>query len=392
MISSLTLVSWIITFLNMDSIRTISCKLSTTDYQALHIKATVEAFADACNYVADWGREYKISRQNDLHKGCYFEIRARFGLSANLAVRAIARVAPRLQKAKTRDSVFKPASIDYDARIFRFIEKDWIVSLTLLSSREKFSLDIGDYQREALAGQKPTSATLSKKQGDYYIDIQIKEPVPEPDEPTGVLGVDLGIRSIATLSDGTSFGGETLNAHRQKRQAVRSSLQSKADTGSKSTRKNTRRVLKRLSGKERRYQQWLNHQISKHIVEVAKEHHQAVALEELKGIRDRTNRKLRKSQRASHNSWAFSQLRQFIEYKAERAGVKTVVVNPAYTSQMCSCCQHMGSRQGAVFNCKNCGTRMDADLNGALNISMVGGTVTCPEYTTQLSCSIEAAG
>ena len=47
----------------MENIRTISCRLDVTDYQALHIEATMQAFADACNYIADWGREHQISRQ-----------------------------------------------------------------------------------------------------------------------------------------------------------------------------------------------------------------------------------------------------------------------------------------------------------------------------------------
>jgi len=380
----------------MDSIRTISCKLRTTDAQTAHIEATMQAFADACNFVADYGRTHRISRQYALHKACYAEVRSRFGLSANLAIRAIARVAPRLSKAKTRHATFRPTSIDYDARIFRFIEAGECVSLTLLGGRARLPLKMGDFQREALAGQDPTSATLSKQRKGYFLNIQIKEPLPEPDEPTGTLGVDLGIRNIATLSDDTSFGGQTLNAYRLKRHKVRRSLQSKADMGTPSTRKNARRALKRLSGKERRYQSWVNHQISKHIVDKAKGNGQAIALEDLEGIRSRTSKRLRKSQRGLHNTWAFYQLRQFVEYKALRVGVKVIPVNPAWTSQMCSCCLHIGSRSGEHFRCSHCGTVMHADVNGALNIATVGAVVTRPEYSL-LGCPLpqwaaEAAG
>ncbi len=134
----------------------------------------------------------------------------------------------------------------------------------------------------------------------------------------------------------------------------------------------------------------------KHIVEKAKRQSRAIALEDLEGIRDRTNKRLRKSQRGFHNTWAFFQLRQFIEYKAARAGVKVIWVDPAWTSQMCSCCLHVGSRSGSRFSCSNCGTVLHADLNGALNIAAVGATVTRPEYSP-LSCLLpqqvaEAAG
>ena len=137
----------------MDSIRTISCKLRIVDEQAASIEMTLQAVADACNLVADWGRTYNVSRQYDLHKGCYHTLRQRFGLSANLAVRAIARVAPRPSTAKTRNSTFRPTSVDYDARIFRFHETDWSVGLTLVGGRVHFPLKVGAFQREALAGR-----------------------------------------------------------------------------------------------------------------------------------------------------------------------------------------------------------------------------------------------
>ena len=376
----------------MEQTLTISCKLAAPEYQVPHIDATLKAFADACNFVADYGREHGVSRQYSLHHACYKTVREKFGLSANLAVRAIARVAPRLAKAKTRNSVFKPTSIDYDARIFSFRESDWTVSLTLLSGRERFGLDIGDYQRNALAGYKPKSAVLCKKNGGYYIDIHTKEPIPDPEKPTGTLGVDLGIKSIATLSDGSSFGGEALNVYRLKRHKVRKSLQSKAHKGKRSTRKNARRALKRLSGKERRHQKSVNHRISKKVVETAKANGQAIALEDLKGIRDRTNKRLRKSQRGLHNSWAFDELRQFIVYKAARLGVEVVFVNPAYTSQTCSSCHRLGSRRGKVFSCSNCGLLIDADLNGAINIAAVGASVNMPEISPPFASNLAAAG
>ncbi|BDI19379.1 hypothetical protein ANSO36C_51810 [Nostoc cf. commune SO-36] len=95
----------------------------------------------------------------------YNEIRALFGLSANLAVRACARVGANRKTAKQKDKpvkTFKPTSADYDARIFSFREKDWTVSLTLTNGREHIKIDAGNYQRGKLKGRKPTSAQLCK--------------------------------------------------------------------------------------------------------------------------------------------------------------------------------------------------------------------------------------
>jgi len=95
-------------------------------------------------------------------------------ISSNLAVRAINRVAANRKTATKDHSVvknFEPTSIDYDARIFAFREKDEEVSVTLLRSRQRIKLVLGDYQRDRLRGAKPTSATLCKRGSEYYINI-----------------------------------------------------------------------------------------------------------------------------------------------------------------------------------------------------------------------------
>lgn len=209
-----------------EGIKTISCKFDTASHQEQHIEATLQAFANACNYIADVGREHEESAKYKLQELCYHDVRERFDLSANLTIRALGRVAPRLGSAETRDSVFRPTSADYDQRIFSFREEDWTVSLTLLKSRERFDLDVGDWQRKELAGHKPTSAVLCKKRGDYYIDIQIETKLPDEHESSDTLGVDRGVSNIATLSDGTNYAGEKLNAYREKRCRVRRSLPS----------------------------------------------------------------------------------------------------------------------------------------------------------------------
>lgn len=377
----------------METIRTISCKLIVPHPVAERIDLTLEAFADACNFVAEWGNEHKKHRQYDLHKGCYYKVRERFGLSSNLAVRAIARVAPRLANPKTRHSRFKPTSIDYDARIFKISIESETVSIRLIDGRCILAMSLGDFQRQALAGQKPTSATLKKgKKNRYYLDIQVKDDTPGPPqdgEINATLGVDLGLRQIATDSAGHAFQGQELADYRDQRAKVRASLQAKAETGDKSTRKACRRALKRLSGREQRHQKRINHEISKQLVDYAKEHGLAIVLECLKGIRDRC--RFRKGQRRAFHSWAFYQLQEFIAYKAKRAGVRVVEVDPRYTSKTCSGCLHVGTRNQDDFSCKNCGQGSHADLNAARNLARLGLAVIRGEYSP-LSCSLPSGG
>ena len=376
----------------MEAIRTLSCRLVVPPPVAARIDATLEAFAQACNFVAEWGNQHKRHRQYDLHKGCYRAVREQFGLSANLAVRAIARVAPRLANPKTRHSRFKPTSIDYDARIFKLDVQSETVSLRLLDGRCILALALGDFQRQHLTGQKPTSATLKRgRKNRYYLDVQVKNQVPEPPDDDAVvdtLGVDLGLRHIATDSHGHQFQGHELADYRQHRADIRASLQAKADTGKKSTRKAGRRALKRLSGRERRHQKQVNHHISKQIVAYAQENGLAIVLETLKGLRDRC--RFRKAQRRRLHSWAFYQLQRFVEYKATLAGVRVLYVDSRYTSRTCADCLHVGTRRQDDFSCSNCGHRSHADFNAARNIAHIGRAVIRGEYSL-LSCLLPAA-
>jgi transposase len=162
----------------------------------------------------------------------YEDLRTKFGLSANLAVRACARVGANRKTAKQKNKpviAFKPTSADYDARIFAFREKDWTVSLTTLSGREHIKINAGNYQRGKLAGRKPTSAQLCKhRDGQYYIHIQLKDEVPDPEPTRKVIGVDFGRRDIAATSNGDSWSGKQLTETRDKYSKVRASLQKKA--------------------------------------------------------------------------------------------------------------------------------------------------------------------
>jgi IS605 OrfB family transposase len=323
----------------------------------------------------------------------YEQLRSQFGLSANQAVRVCARVAANRKTAKQKGKpvkAFKPTSADYDARIFAFREKDWSVSLTLVGCREHIKLDVGKYQSGQLKGRTPTSATLCKhRDGKYYIHIQLSAEAPEPIQSDNVIGVDFGRRDIAVTSEGKTWDGKPIQKVRDQFSKTRASLQAKVSKGTRTTRRRVRTILKRLSGRERRYQTWLNHNISKHVITTAKARHAIVAIEDLTGIRDRTNQQPRnQTERRRSNNWAFYQLRAFLDYKGIRDGVEVVAVPPAYTSQTCHVCNHLGLRSEKRFKCGHCGWHGDADLNGAINISKLGAAFVSLPGGSNLVCSL----
>jgi putative transposase len=380
----------------MSQVLTVSCKLKVAQSQAAKLDATLEAFGQALNWVNQNTPE-KVVNAVKLQSLCYREIRARFDLSSNLAQQVCRRLAGARKVAQQKNrpvKAFKGGFATYDARIFSFREKDWTVSLTTVEGRERFELAIGRYQRERLAGSNPKSATLVKrKDGSYSIQICV-ETEPSPPQRTGrVLGVDLGRTDIAHTSEGDNWNGQQLNRVRDHYSRLRAVLQRKASKGTRSSRRRCRELLQRLSGKERRFQSrqrcvaktWVNHRISKAIVSRAKATNSAIALEDLTGIRERVNQQPRsKTERRRANSWAFYQLRQFLEYKARVAGVSLVLVPPAYTSQTCHKCLHIhpeqgkSYRSGKSFKCGHCGWEGDADLNGANVIALLGAAVNQP--------------
>jgi hypothetical protein CLOSPO_02930 len=56
-----------------------------------------------------------------------------------------------------------------------------------------------------------------------------------------------------------------------------------------------------------------------------------------------------------------------LSVKLAENGIKETIVNPAYTSQVCCKCNHLGSRNGKVFKCLNCNLNIDADFNASIN-------------------------
>ena len=189
----------------------------------------------------------------------------------------------------------------------------------------------------------------------------------------------MGIVNLATTSDGDHAVGGKMIGLRCRHRRLRKRLQKKGT-------KSATRLLKKRSQKESRFAADLNHQISKKLVTEAQRTDRGIALEDLKGIRDRV--RLRKPQRVNLHSWAFAQLGGFIEYKARRAGVPLLYVDPAYTSQTCNACGNVDKKSRidqATYHCRACGVVAHADVNAARNIALRGELGCCQSAVRSLN-------
>lgn len=178
------------------------------------------------------------------------------------------------------------------------------------------------------------------------------------------MGVDVGENKLAAHSLGKVFGGEHLRDQRDRYLALRRRLQS---NGSQSAKQKLRQV----SGKEMRRVKHINHETSKAIVQAAIQAGIAkITMEDLTHIRQRI--KAGKRMRGRLHRWAWRQLQSFVEYKAKAVGIAVEYVNPAYTSQTCSCCGELGKRSKHRFECPHCGLRAHSDLNASRNLARIG--------------------
>ncbi|MEW6207139.1 MAG: transposase [Acidobacteriota bacterium] len=352
---------------------TLQIQLLPDKRQAAEMRKTIEAFNEACNWLA--GQAFKRQTANKvlLQKLFYSELRSRFLLSAQMAVRCIAQVSEAFKRDKSIRPRFRPhAAIPLDQRLMGFKSVSR-VSIRTLEGRIIVGMIMGAYQRERFTMLVGQSDLVLRKDGKWFLLVTVSLPDGAPIPATDFLGVDLGVKNIATTSDGEKSDGEEVEKVRQKYHRQRQSLQQRAARQKQQGRrpKNVRRKLKKISQRESRFRRQINHQIAKAIVEEAKGSGRGIALEDLKGIRTRVT--FRRQQRARMAGWSFYQLRVFIEYKARLIGVVVVTVDPRNTSRTCSeCgyCDKANRRSQSEFVCLSCGHSEQADVNAAKNIRL----------------------
>lgn len=362
--------------MNDTLIRTVSIKLDIDGHEQA-LQETQKRFNEAASWIAQVCWDEGITNTNTAHHRVYGETRSRFRLGAQLAVCARAKAVEAIHTVNIQQKHRKPdtkpvscpqfgprGSIRYDARTYRLMSLDR-VSLNTIDGRIVCKMLLGKRQHDMLVDQtwKIGGAELTYRRGTYYLNVTQSKDAPPLNKTSDTLGVDLGIVNLATDSEGESFTGVQVKAVRERYHKRRQTLQK---VGTRSAK----RRLKKLSGRERRFQKHTNHVISKTLVRKAVTTRKAIALEDLTGIHERTT--VRRANRRERHSWAFYQLRLFISYKAAWAGVQIRLIDPRNTSKTCSQCGHCekANRQSqASFLCKQCGFCCNADVNAAINIS-----------------------
>ena len=313
-----------------------------------------ESYKLACQYSADKAFEHKCTHKFELHNLIYYKLRKKFDLKSQFVINAIAKGFEAYKSCKKK-IVFKQVSVRFDRRTFTFFSDK--ISLSTLDKRIIIPIDVPVYYWKYLDWNYQT-ADLCIIKNKMFINITFSREVNTYNVGSSTVGVDLGVNNLAVTSDGKVFTGYKTKIIQF--QYLRKKLQAKGT-------KSAKRLLRKISSRQKRYMAWTNHKISKEIVSSA----DTIVLEDLKGIR-----KIKKGKRFNRwlHSWSFYQLQNFIKYKAEVQGKKVIFVNPYMTSQTCSNCQKIGSRYFDSFYCSHCGFSSQSDFNASCNLRRLSVT------------------
>ena len=212
----------------------------------------------------------------------------------------------------------------------------------------------------------PKTVTISREADGWYVSFSCADVLAQPLEPTGrETGIDVGLESFATLSDGTMIHNPRCYRRAERHLKTAQRKVSRRKQGSK-RRKKAICLLAKAHLKVKRQRQDFHHKVARQLMRT----YDVIYLEDLQVANMVRNHRLAKS--VSDAGWAA--FRTILACKAAYAGRRIIAVNPAYTSQTCSGCGGVVQKGLSVrwHACPTCGTSLHRDHNAAKNIERAG--------------------
>ena len=230
-----------------------------------------------------------------------------------------------------------------------------------------------------------------KNSNQYYLHVPLDRIISKKKmtKQSETVGLDVGITDLIMLSNGSVYGANSaelfytlsdnlVNKNKSRLWSYKRGLEEKI-AEEKDEEKKAKLELKlrnleenNLGYKKRkakvgRYKSrifsHINHEINKMIEE---EDLREVIKEDLNWVSKKKN--VSKKQQNRFSTWTKGTLLERLSIKLAEKGIKETIVNPAYTSQICCKCNHLGERNGKEFKCSNCNLKIDADFNASINI------------------------
>ena len=234
----------------------------------------------------------------------------------------------------------------------------------------------------------------NQKDNQYYLHIPLDRIIAKKNmtDESEILGLDVGITDLVTLSNGSVYGANSselfynlsdnlINKNRSRLFAHKRKLEQKIvieqDQSKKSILEQKLKNLEdnNLGSKKRiskisKYKSRIVSHINCELNKMAKEEDiKEIVREDLNwSSKKRNKRNVRRKQQNRFSTWTKGVLLERLSVKLAEKGITETIVNPAYTSQVCCKCNHLGIRKGKEFKCSNCNLNIDADFNASINI------------------------
>ncbi|MDQ9023394.1 RNA-guided endonuclease TnpB family protein, partial [Acinetobacter sichuanensis] len=202
-----------------------------------------------------------------------------------------------------------------------------------------------------------TGSFVEDSRGRWYVCLVVDSHKQEKPTTTKAIGIDLGLKDIATCSDGTVISNPKFYRKYEQKLGIAQRAKNK---------KRVRALHAKIANCRKDHLHKASTMLVKNNVYII--------------VGNLSAKKLVKTKMAkSVLDTGFSALKTMLKYKCENAGVLFEEVNEAYTTQTCSCC---GSRSSSPkgrtglgireWSCMECGTCHDRDINSAINILALG--------------------
>ena len=231
----------------------------------------------------------------------------------------------------------------------------------------------------------------NQKSNQYYLHVPLDRVISKKNITTEseILGLDIGITDLITLSNGSVYGANSselfytlsdnlVNKNRLRLFSYKRQLEERISTEQDQSKKslleqklknleNNNLGFKKRISKIGRYKSRIVSHINCELNKMVKEEDiTEIVREDLNWASKKKNVSRRQQNRFS--TWTKGTLLERLSIKLAEKGIKETIVNPAYTSQVCCKCNHLGDRKGKEFKCSNCNYSIDADFNASINI------------------------
>lgn len=219
---------------------------------------------------------------------------------------------------------------------------------------------------EGLPHVTASKLTISERAGNWYISFAFEQTHEQPTDKIPVVGVDLGIKELATLSTEVVFNNPKASKRFKKKLCRQQRELARKVRGSNQYIKQKLKVAKT----HKRVSDIRLDATHKATTTISK-NHAKIVIETLNVSGMMANHKLSGSVADAN----FYEFRRQLEYKAKKFGSEIILAGRFYpSSKTCSSCGHIQDMplKVRVFDCGQCGISVDRDLNAAINLSKLG--------------------